>query len=150
MRLRQLTVCVGGVLVAWFVFVQVSLARMTEGPEQQRSVSEKVNLWPGMKSGTPLADQEFFSSLNLELPALKNVKSRVDAKDWKGAREEFYRYMREKFRKANYYALPKIEKGEVSLSDSWLNDDLLNFWIEEGQKDPPSGQRQREFVGDRG
>ena len=134
MRYGRLLTSFGVFLGVWFVLLQVQLARMAEEPEQQRSVSGKVNLWPGIKSGTPLTDQEFFSSLNLELPALKNVKSRVDATDWKGAREEFYRYIREKFRKANYYALPKIENGEVSLSDSWLNDDLLNFWIEEGRK----------------
>jgi hypothetical protein len=134
MKFWRLTMFMGCSLVAW--------CSLSPGSWAER----EQHLWPGMKTGTPLTDAQFFASVNLDLPGLQEVKARVAAADWKAARDQFYRYLRDKFRKAKYYSLPEITNGEVSLSDSWLNDDLLNFWIEEGRKIHKLGDDEKNLL----
>ena len=60
-----------------------------------------VKLQPGMRTGTPLTDAEFFAALNLDTKGLEKVKISAETGDFKAARGEFYHYLRDKFRRAD-------------------------------------------------
>lgn len=95
-------------------------------------------LWPGMKAGMPLSDEDFFDALDLRLPGLEKVRDCVDDGDFGNARQEFYIYIRDKFRSANWYEKPSVSDGKLHIPTATSADYVASFitdwWVQKGQR----------------
>lgn len=109
MKRRSIVTSLCGVMAVLLMdaFLKWPAARSQQSPEPKRE------LWLGMKTGARLTDEKFFTTLDLDLQALDRVKRHVVTADWPGARRELYRYVRDKFRNANFYSPPKINGDRV-------------------------------------